>query len=156
MSSTQIPILVALGRIDALVGMDSFDYVTAPEVLERIEAGELTAVGYQSGMDLEQLIGLDTPETYVLTFQLSGYSSETKALSLGAGQNQSVDATLIGGSGTVTGTAVSGTGQLNKSYIGYNTFIGNSRTYIGIIIPDNTTDPNRQHVNSIFENNIIA
>lgn len=59
MSSTQIPILVALGRVEALVGMDSFDYVTALEVLERIAAGDVTAVGYQSGMDLEQVIALE-------------------------------------------------------------------------------------------------
>lgn len=66
MSSTQIPILVALGRVDALVGMDSFDYVTAPEVLERIAADELTAVGYQSGMDLEKVI--DLAPDLVLTY----------------------------------------------------------------------------------------
>lgn len=46
--------------------------------------------------------------------------------------------------------------QLNKSYIGYNTFIGGPQTRVGIAIPDNTTSPNRTHVNSIFENNIIC
>lgn len=46
--------------------------------------------------------------------------------------------------------------RLNKSYIGYNTFIGGPRTRIGINTPDNTTEPDRQHVDSIFENNIIC
>lgn len=46
--------------------------------------------------------------------------------------------------------------QLNKSYIGYNTFVGGPHTFRGINIPDNVTSPNRQHVNSIFENNIIC
>ena len=54
------------------------------------------------------LIDLSTPQTYVLTFEASGFSSETLSLSLEAGQSQTgIDATLIGGSGTVTGTVVS-------------------------------------------------
>ncbi|MBP9502009.1 MAG: right-handed parallel beta-helix repeat-containing protein [Candidatus Promineofilum sp.] len=46
--------------------------------------------------------------------------------------------------------------QLNKSYIGFNTFIGDASTLAGISILDNTTEPDRSHVNSIFENNIIS
>lgn len=46
--------------------------------------------------------------------------------------------------------------QLNKSYIGYNTLIGGPHTKVAIRMFDNTTDPSRQHINSIFENNIIC
>ncbi|MET0326371.1 MAG: carboxypeptidase-like regulatory domain-containing protein [Ilumatobacteraceae bacterium] len=50
--------------------------------------------------------GLDTPRTYVLTFTSEGFSSQTIALDLGAGEARTgVDATLTGGTGTVSGTA---------------------------------------------------
>lgn len=58
------------------------------------------------------LIDLSTPQTYVLTFEATGFSSETLSLSLEAGQSQTgINATLIGGSGTVTGTVVSPDGD---------------------------------------------
>ncbi|MET0910291.1 MAG: carboxypeptidase regulatory-like domain-containing protein, partial [Ilumatobacteraceae bacterium] len=51
-----------------------------------------------------RFVGLATPETYVITFELTGYSSETKALSLQAGGNQLISTTtLIGGNGSMTG-----------------------------------------------------
>lgn len=46
--------------------------------------------------------------------------------------------------------------QLNKTYVGYNTFVGNSRTRAGVRIKGNDVENNRPHVNSIFENNIIC
>lgn len=54
-----------------------------------------------------RLVGLATPQTYALTFELADYSSATVALDLGPGESRSgIDATLVGGSGTVTGSAV--------------------------------------------------
>ncbi len=54
---------------------------------------------------------LETPRTYVLTFTRPGFSSPTVALDLAAGENrQAVTATLVGGTGTVTGTARDGNG----------------------------------------------
>jgi hypothetical protein len=51
------------------------------------------------------LIGLETPRTYVLTFTLEGFSSQTLALDLLAGENRTgITATLVGGVGTATGT----------------------------------------------------
>lgn len=44
--------------------------------------------------------------------------------------------------------------QLDKTYIGYNTFIGGPLTQIGVHIRANTKG--RTHKNSIFENNIIC
>ena len=51
------------------------------------------------------VIGLETPRTYVLTFTLEGFSSQTSALDLLAGENRTgVVATLVGGRGTASGT----------------------------------------------------
>jgi hypothetical protein len=47
---------------------------------------------------------LPTPRTYVITFTLEGFSSETIALELTAGQPLTgVNAVLVGGTGTITG-----------------------------------------------------
>lgn len=51
------------------------------------------------------LVGLATPATYVLTFELTGFSSQTLALNLDAGASQSASARLVGGSGTISGDA---------------------------------------------------
>ena len=54
-----------------------------------------------------RIVGLETPQTYALTFELPNYSSTTEALSLAAGENRSgLSPVLVGGSGTVTGTAI--------------------------------------------------
>jgi len=59
-----------------------------------------------------RIVGLPTPETYALTFELPNYSSTTEALSLAAGENRTgLSPTLVGGSGTVTGVAVSPDGR---------------------------------------------
>ena len=55
-------------------------------------------------------VDLTTPETYVLTFDATGFSSETKALQLVPGGSASLSATLVGGSGTIVGSAVSPAG----------------------------------------------
>ena len=58
-----------------------------------------------------RIVGLETPQTYALTFELANYSSTTAALSLAAGESRTgLAATLVGGSGTVTGVAVDDTG----------------------------------------------
>ena len=51
------------------------------------------------------VIGLETPRTYVLTFTLEGFSSQTSALDLLAGENRTgIVATLVGGRGTASGS----------------------------------------------------
>ena len=55
--------------------------------------------------------GLDTPRTYVLTFETDGFSGQTIALDLAAGANRTgVDAVLTGGTGTITGQSTDATG----------------------------------------------
>lgn len=52
-----------------------------------------------------QIIGLETPNTYVLTFELDGYSGQTIALDVLAGEDRTgITALLIGGLGSVAGT----------------------------------------------------
>lgn len=54
-----------------------------------------------------RLVGLSTPQTYALTFDLPNYSGATVALDLGPGESRSgVNAILVGGSGTLAGAAV--------------------------------------------------
>jgi 5-hydroxyisourate hydrolase-like protein (transthyretin family) len=57
------------------------------------------------------LTGLPTPATYVLTFALPGYGTETMALDLAAGQTMGdVAVQLISGTGSVSGTVKDATG----------------------------------------------
>jgi hypothetical protein len=59
------------------------------------------------------VVGLETPRTYVLTFTLDGYTSQTLALDLLAGESRTgITATLVGGSGTVSGAARDEAGNL--------------------------------------------
>jgi 5-hydroxyisourate hydrolase-like protein (transthyretin family) len=55
---------------------------------------------------------LETPRTWVLTFTRDGFSSQTIALDLGAGQERTgVEATLTGGTGTITGAVSDASGS---------------------------------------------
>ena len=59
-----------------------------------------------------ELVGLETPGTYVVSFQLPGYGVQTLALELGPGQKRTgVDVALVGGSGTVAGVVRDPTGN---------------------------------------------
>jgi hypothetical protein len=57
------------------------------------------------------VVGLATPATYVLTFELEGFTGQTIALDVLAGENRTgITALLIGGIGTVSGTVRDGDG----------------------------------------------
>ncbi|MDX2163451.1 MAG: ABC transporter substrate-binding protein [bacterium] len=74
MSTTYLPHLVALNRVDQLVGLDSFLYVNAPEVRERIDAGALIEVG--SGTDINVEAVIDSEAGFVMT---GGFNPATDA-----------------------------------------------------------------------------
>ncbi len=57
-STTHIPLLDYLGQTQALVGFPTTDYVSSPAMRQRIEAGEVTDLGIDNGMDLEKLFAL--------------------------------------------------------------------------------------------------
>lgn len=59
MSSTQLPHLLKLNRLDNLVGHESFEYVNTPEVRELIDAGKLVAIGSGAGVNIEAAIDAD-------------------------------------------------------------------------------------------------
>jgi len=54
---------------------------------------------------------LDTPNDYVVDFNLNGYTGETKALRLDAGASGVADARLVGGDGTVSGVVLDENGE---------------------------------------------
>ena len=56
LSTTYLPHLVMLDRVEGLVGMDNFSFVYAPEVRERIDGGELIEFGSGSTLDVERLL----------------------------------------------------------------------------------------------------
>jgi iron complex transport system substrate-binding protein len=69
MSTTQLPHFAELGLVDRLVGLDSFLYVNTPEVLERIDAGEMIEVGGgSSGTTINVELVLDAEPDIVLTY----------------------------------------------------------------------------------------
>jgi iron complex transport system substrate-binding protein len=55
-SSTQLPFLVDLGRVDVLTGIAQSRYVTTEPVLERIRQGQVTEYAANSVIDTERVI----------------------------------------------------------------------------------------------------
>ncbi len=74
LSTTQLPNLVSLDLLDELVGVDSFDYVNTPEVVARIDEGQITAIGSGATISIEQVMSLEP--SLVLTY---GYNPDTDA-----------------------------------------------------------------------------
>lgn len=99
-----VNLAAADGGIEGLVTDATGLPLGGVDVVARSGTTELRATTPTSGdVGRFRFVGLATPETYVLTFQRTGFSSETKALSLDAGGSATVNATLIGGRGTITG-----------------------------------------------------
>ena len=59
LSTTYLPHLVSLNLVDRLVGLDSLLWATTPEVVARIDAGELAEVGGGSGVNVELLLEME-------------------------------------------------------------------------------------------------
>jgi iron complex transport system substrate-binding protein len=58
LSTTYLPFLDELGVLDRLVGLDDATYVSNPTVLKMAEEGQLAALGYGSGVNVEQALDL--------------------------------------------------------------------------------------------------
>ncbi|NDJ87527.1 MAG: ABC transporter substrate-binding protein, partial [Chloroflexi bacterium] len=56
LSTSQLPHLTELGVVDHLVGIDSFLYTNSPEVVDRIEAGEVIEIGFSSDLNVELVL----------------------------------------------------------------------------------------------------
>jgi len=59
LSTTYLPGLAELGLAEQLVGMDSFLFTSTPEILERIESGELIEVSPNFELNLELVLEAD-------------------------------------------------------------------------------------------------
>jgi len=66
MSTTQLPHLTQLDLLDNLVGLDSFFFVSTPEVRALIDEGDIVEVG--SGSEVNVELVLDTEPDIVLAF----------------------------------------------------------------------------------------
>jgi iron complex transport system substrate-binding protein len=75
MSTTQLPHLNTLGLLDRLVGVDSFQYISTPAVVEKIEAGELVQIGSGAEVNVEQAIDLE-PEL-IMTYGVGSPESDS-------------------------------------------------------------------------------
>lgn len=58
-STTELPAIVMLGQVEHLIGHATFDYVFAPEVRARIDAGQMVEVGHGGGLDVERIIAAE-------------------------------------------------------------------------------------------------
>ena len=59
LATTQLPALSQLGLLDHLVGVDSGFYISTPEVLDMIAAGDVAEVGFGSQVNIELVLELE-------------------------------------------------------------------------------------------------
>jgi iron complex transport system substrate-binding protein len=68
MSSTQLPHLLKLNRLDNLIGHESFEYVNTSQVRALIDAGKLVEIGSGAGVNIEAAI--DANPDLILPYSL--------------------------------------------------------------------------------------
>lgn len=102
-----VSVAAGSGTIDGTVTDGNGQPLGGVNVTARSGTTELRSVTPTTGsVGTFRFVDLVTPQTYVLTFELDGYSSATRALELPAGGSRAVSATLIGGKGTAAGQTV--------------------------------------------------
>jgi iron complex transport system substrate-binding protein len=67
LSTTYLSPIVELGSLDQLVGVASFKHINSPEILEKVEKGELTQVGSESSKNIEVMISLGPEVVFTTT-----------------------------------------------------------------------------------------
>lgn len=81
-STTHIPLLDYIGETDRLVGFPTTDYISSERMRKRIDAGAVTDLGIDKGLNLERLAVLDPGA--VMGYTMSGdYGQFRKIESLG-------------------------------------------------------------------------
>lgn len=68
MSSTQLPHLLKLNRLDALIGHENFQNVNMPEIRALIDAGKLVEVGSGAAVNVE--VAIDAAPDLILPYSL--------------------------------------------------------------------------------------
>ncbi len=93
MSTTYLPHLVALDEVDALVGVDEFDFIYSPEIRERIDTDELIEVGGGNLVNVEQVLNLD-PDL-VMTYGLGSPDYDAHPVLIEAGIPVALNADFV-------------------------------------------------------------
>jgi iron complex transport system substrate-binding protein len=83
MSTTYLPHLVALERLEQLIGVDSFMFVNTPDVIELIDAGELVEVGGGAFVNVEVM--LDLEPDLVMTYGIGSPEYDAHPVLIDAG-----------------------------------------------------------------------
>ncbi|PJF36926.1 MAG: ABC transporter substrate-binding protein [Candidatus Thermofonsia Clade 1 bacterium] len=83
MSTTYLPHLVELGVLEALVGVDTLQYVSTPEVVALGKAGKLVEIGSGAQVNIEQ-VALSAPDL-IMTYGsgFSDYDAHPKLIEAG-------------------------------------------------------------------------
>jgi iron complex transport system substrate-binding protein len=81
-STTHIPLLDYLGETNSLVGFPTLDYISSEKTRQRIDAGKVTELGVDKGMNLEQLTVLK-PDMVMGYTMSSDYGQFKKVEDLG-------------------------------------------------------------------------
>lgn len=58
-STSHIPLLDYLNETQSLTGFPSLDYISSPRMRERIDAGQVTELGIDKGLNMERLVALN-------------------------------------------------------------------------------------------------
>ncbi len=74
-STTYLPFIDQIGAVETLVGLDSLDYASNANVIARIEADEITAVGGDTGLNMESLVALEPDLVLASPFDTSALES---------------------------------------------------------------------------------
>lgn len=77
-STTHIPLLDYLDETDKLIGFPTLDYVSSEKMRSRIDAGKITDLGTDKGMDLEKLFVLKP--SLVMSYLMSADLGQLKKI----------------------------------------------------------------------------
>ena len=75
MSTTTLPMIDLLGKVDVLVGVSEFDFVNTESVRQLIVARKIKEVGGASNLNIELLYALDPDIIFTYAYGLAGYDS---------------------------------------------------------------------------------
>ena len=59
LSTTQLPVVVELGLLDQLIGVDSGYYISTDEIRQKVEAGDAAELGFGAQINIEKVLELE-------------------------------------------------------------------------------------------------